>query len=81
MSSLGFKIDRQCPKCYTDRTLLDTSFALPGYIDPQSRKDSAECINRTSALPVRVVLCPSLSSSGAVSRRRISARNARFIGR
>lgn len=58
MSSLGFKIDRQCPKCYTDRPLLDTSFALPGRIDPQSQKDSAECINLTSALPVRVVLCP-----------------------
>jgi hypothetical protein len=58
MSSLGFKIDRQCPKCYTDRTLLDTSFALPGHIDPQSKNDSAECINLTSALPVRVVLCP-----------------------
>ncbi len=35
MSLLGFKIDRQCPKCYTDRTLLDTSFALPGFVDPQ----------------------------------------------
>jgi hypothetical protein len=58
MSSLGFKIDRECPKCYTDRTLLDTSFALPGHVDPQSQKDSAECINLTSALPVRLVLCP-----------------------
>jgi hypothetical protein len=55
--SLGFKIDTQCPKCYTDRTLLDTSFALPGHIDPQS-KDSTECVNLTSALPVRLVFCP-----------------------
>jgi hypothetical protein len=58
MSSLGFKIDRQCPKCYTDRTLLDTSFALPGHIDPQPQKDSAACVNLTSALPVCLVLCP-----------------------
>ena len=56
--SLGFKIDRQCPKCHTDRTLLDTSFALPGHIGPPSKKDSDECVNVTSALPVRVVLCP-----------------------
>jgi hypothetical protein len=47
--SLGFKIDRQCPKCYTDRTLLDTSFALPGHIGPQSTKNSDECVNVTSA--------------------------------
>jgi hypothetical protein len=58
MSSLGFKIDRQCPKCYTDRTLLDTSFGLPGYIDPTSKKESGESINVASALPVRVILCP-----------------------
>ena len=56
--SLGFKIDRQCPKCYTDRTLLDTSFGLPGYLDPSRKKDSDECVNVTSALPVCVVLCP-----------------------
>lgn len=56
--SLGFKIDRQCPKCYTDRTMLDASFALPGHIDPQSTNDSADCVNLTSALPVRLVLCP-----------------------
>ncbi len=55
--SLGFKIDTQCPKCYTDRTLLDTSFALPGHLDPRS-KDSTECVSLTSALPVRLVFCP-----------------------
>ena len=58
--SLGFKMSRQCPKCYTDRTVLDTSFGLPGYIDPSCKKDqdSPDCINPTSALPVRVLLCP-----------------------
>ncbi len=56
--SLGFQMNRQCPKCYTDRTLLDTSFGLPGYINPGSKKDCGECINVTSALPVRVLLCP-----------------------
>lgn len=52
--ALGFRIDRQCPKCYTDRTMLDTSFSLPGYI----KNDSGECVNVTSALPVRVIFCP-----------------------
>ncbi len=56
--ALKFKISIECPKCYTDRTWLDTSFGLPGYIDPH-KKDSGECINVTSALPVRVLLCPS----------------------
>ena len=55
---LGFQMSRQCPKCYTDRTLLDTSFALPGYIDPSGKKDIDDCVNVTSALPVRLLLCP-----------------------
>ena len=38
--SLGFKMSRQCPKCYTDRTVLDTSFGLPGCIEPRPKKDS-----------------------------------------
>jgi hypothetical protein len=50
-------MDIQCPKCYTDRTLLDTTFALPGYVD-QPSKEGGECINVTSALPVRIMLCP-----------------------
>jgi hypothetical protein len=58
VTSLGFRIDRQCPKCYTDRTLLDTSFALPGHLSALSGADQAECVNLTSALPVRLVLCP-----------------------
>ncbi len=55
---LGFKIDRQCPKCYTDRTQLDTTFSLPGFIDPGRKNESSECVNVSSALPVRVILCP-----------------------
>jgi len=54
--SLGF--NRECPKCHADRTLLDTSFGLPGRIDPHSSEPKGESINLTSALPVRLVLCP-----------------------
>ena len=54
--SLGFKVE--CPKCHGDRTLLDTSFGLPGYIDPRTSQGSGESINVTSALPIRLVLCP-----------------------
>ena len=54
--SRGFNIE--CPKCHADRTQLDTSFGLPGYIDQRVKKDSGESISLTSALPVRVILCP-----------------------
>jgi ssDNA-binding Zn-finger/Zn-ribbon topoisomerase 1 len=53
---LGFNIE--CPKCHADRTLLDTTFGLPGHIDPRFNKDCPESINTKSALPVRLVLCP-----------------------
>jgi len=53
---VGFK--RECPKCHVDRTLLDTTFALPGHIDPRLNQDGGESINTQSALPVRLVLCP-----------------------
>ncbi len=56
--SLGFKMSRQCPKCYTDRTVLDTSFGLPGCIEPRPEKNSAENVNLASLLPVRIILCP-----------------------
>ena len=56
--SKGFNFNRECPKCHADRTLLDTSFGLPGYIDPSFDKGSGESINAASALPVRLVLCP-----------------------
>ncbi len=56
--SQGFNFNRECPKCHADRTLLDTTFGLPGYIDPRLNKDSGENINLTSALPVRLILCP-----------------------
>ena len=34
--------------------MLDTTFSLPGHIN----KDTGECVNVTSALPVRVLFCP-----------------------
>ena len=54
--SMGF--NRECPKCHADRTLLETSFGLPGCVDPASRSDAADSIRTTGALPVRLVLCP-----------------------
>lgn len=48
---------RECPKCYTERTMLDTSFALPGYRTTKPNED-AECINEKCALPVKLLLCP-----------------------
>ena len=56
--SKGLNFNIECPKCHADRTLLDTSFGLPGYIDPRCNKDSGESTNLTSVLPVRLVLCP-----------------------
>jgi hypothetical protein len=57
-ATLGFNISRECPKCHADRTLLDTCYGLPGYVEPHQGKASSECINVASALPVRVILCP-----------------------
>lgn len=56
--SKGFNFNIECPKCHADRTLLDTTFGLPGYIDPRLNQDGGESINRASALPVRLVMCP-----------------------
>jgi len=56
--SQGFNFNIECPKCHADRTLLETTFGLPGHVDPQLN-DSGQSINVTSAaLPVRLVLCP-----------------------
>jgi predicted nucleic-acid-binding Zn-ribbon protein len=52
--SLGFTIE--CPKCHADRTLLEPSFGLPGYVDPRSAKAGGET-TMAGALQVRVVLC------------------------
>ena len=46
----------ECPKCHADRTMLETSFGVPGYLKPQ--KEGGECINPACAVPVRLVLCP-----------------------
>ena len=47
----------ECPKCYTERTMLDTSFALPGYKGTLSSKET-DCINSKCVLPVKLLLCP-----------------------
>jgi len=49
---------QECPKCYTNRTMLDTSLALPGYQDGRLSQHSGDCINSMCVLPIRVVLCP-----------------------
>ena len=54
--SQGFK--QECPKCYTNRTMLDTSFAIPGYKNPDTKEEIADCVNSKCVLPIRVVLCP-----------------------
>jgi len=48
----------ECPKCHADRTMLETSFGVPGYIAPQVQPSGGECINTTAALPVKLILCP-----------------------
>jgi hypothetical protein len=53
--SLGFNIE--CPKCHADRTLMETTFGLPGYVDPRPEKDTAETTTAACAIPVRLVLC------------------------
>jgi len=53
--SMGFTI--QCPKCHADRTLLEPSFGLPGYVDPRSAKSGAANTTTQGALPIRIVLC------------------------
>jgi len=54
--SVGIKIE--CPKCHADRTMLDTSFGLPGYVEPRLQKDSGASVNTNCAVPVRLVMCP-----------------------
>jgi hypothetical protein len=53
--SLGF--DVECPKCHGDRTMLETTFGLNGYIDPRHKKDSDEAAAPNCALPVRLIVC------------------------
>ena len=53
--SLGFNVE--CPKCRGDRTLLETSFGLNGYVDPRCKRDIDETDGANCALPVRIVVC------------------------
>jgi len=55
---MSVPIKCECPRCHGDRTMLDTSFGLPGYIEPQDQKAGGESINLTCAMPVRLILCP-----------------------
>jgi len=53
--SVGIKVE--CPKCHGDRTMLDTSFGLPAYVEP-AKQENGKSINANCAVPVRLVLCP-----------------------
>lgn len=55
---MSVPIKIECPKCHADRTMLDTSFGLPGYAGPQIQKDTGAGINANCAIPVRLVICP-----------------------
>jgi hypothetical protein len=57
-TTLGFNISRECPKCHADRTLLDTSFGFPAYIEPHPSNKSSETADSAKALPVRLIFCP-----------------------
>ncbi len=52
--SLGFNVE--CPKCHGDRTLLETSFGLNGYVNPRET-DTTKTENANCALPVRLIVC------------------------
>jgi len=43
----------ECPKCHADRTMLDSSFALPA-----RHPENAANINPNCTVPVRLVMCP-----------------------
>ena len=54
--AVGIKIE--CPKCHADRTMLDSSFGVPGHADPPLQKTTGSSINPNCAFPVRLVMCP-----------------------
>ncbi len=58
LTSLGFKVSEECPKCHADRTLLATTFGLPAYKPSEPETDCKENINPGCVLPIRVILCP-----------------------
>ena len=55
---MSVPIKIECPKCHADRTMMETSFGIPGYIEPHRQEAGGVSINTTAALPVRLVLCP-----------------------
>ncbi len=55
---MSVPIKCECPKCHADRTMLDTSFGLPGNIAPEAQPPEGEAVNLTCAMKVRLVLCP-----------------------
>lgn len=55
---MSVPIKIECPKCHADRTMLDTCFGLPGYVEPRLQKEKGASINLHCAVPIRLVLCP-----------------------
>ncbi|HTV66689.1 MAG TPA: hypothetical protein VMD98_13860 [Bryocella sp.] len=55
---MSVPIKTECPKCHADRTMLDTSFGLPGHAGLQLQKDTGASINTNCAIAVRLVMCP-----------------------
>jgi hypothetical protein len=55
---MSVPIKIECPKCHADRTMLDTSFAVPGCAEPDAPHDHRAGVNANCALPVRLVMCP-----------------------
>ena len=55
---MAVAIKTECPKCHADRTMLDTAFGLPGYLEPARQKETGASINSGCAIPVRLVMCP-----------------------
>ena len=53
--ALGFNVE--CPKCHADRTMLETSFGLPGYRGPGSSPNGGDSTGMSCAVPVRLIVC------------------------
>jgi len=53
--TLGFNIE--CPKCHADRTMLETSFGLPGYRGPGASANGGDSTGMSCAVPVRLIVC------------------------
>lgn len=55
---MSVPIKCECPKCHADRTVLQTCFGVPGYLDPAAQKEAGAAINLKNAVPVHLILCP-----------------------